>query len=108
MNDKLNAFTCSQPTASKTQNLKKAKKQIQRERDIHIYIQVHISSSQEMDGEKSKKALPAIIESMDPKKVGVRRIGVRFVDDGVLQWVPADWLTPSWHLGMCGIVVVMA
>ena len=80
----------------------------ERERDIHIYIQVHISSSQEMDGEKSKKALPAIIESMDPKKVGVRRIGVRFVDDGVLQWVPADWLTPSWHLGMCGIVVVMA
>ncbi|CAE7396047.1 Dynlt1 [Symbiodinium sp. CCMP2456] len=54
------------------------------------------SHYEEVDGEKSRKALPAIVESMDPKEVGVRRIGLRFLDDGVLQWVPSDWLTPAW------------
>ena len=80
---------------------------------MYIYIYIHIctytqlNTSQEMDGEKSKKALPAIVESMDPKKVGVRRIGLRFLDDGVLQWVPADWLTPAWNLGLCAVLLVI-
>ncbi|CAE7319011.1 Dynlt1 [Symbiodinium natans] len=54
------------------------------------------SHYEEVDGEKSKRALPAVVECLDPKQVGVRRIGIRFIDDGVLQWVPMDWLSPSW------------
>ena len=54
---------------------------------------------EQFDGEKSAKALPATVECMDPEKVGVRRIGVRFVDDNVLQWVPQDWLSATWKTG---------
>ena len=38
-------------------------------------------------------------------QVGVRRIGIRFIDDGVLQWVPMDWLSPSWTSGGAGEIL---
>ncbi|CAK9028659.1 unnamed protein product [Durusdinium trenchii] len=47
---------------------------------------------EESDGRKSSKALPATVQCLDPKRVGVRRIGLRFLDDGVVQWVPIEWL----------------
>ena len=37
---------------------------------------------EESDGRKSSKALPATVQCLDPKRVGVRRIGLRFLDRG--------------------------
>lgn len=47
---------------------------------------------QECDGRRSRRALPATVESLDETRVGTRRVGVRFLDDGVVQWVPIEWL----------------
>lgn len=47
---------------------------------------------EECDGERSKRPLPAVITSVDPQVVGARRVGVQFLDDGVEQWLPLEWL----------------
>mmetsp|Transcript_103215 Transcript_103215/g.291453 ORF Transcript_103215/g.291453 Transcript_103215/m.291453 type:complete len:309 (-) Transcript_103215:53-979(-) len=49
---------------------------------------------EEQGGGRSSRPLPAVVVSVDPTVVGVRRIGLRFVDDGVEQWVPTEWLRP--------------
>lgn len=35
---------------------------------------------QECDGRKSRRALPAAVECLDASRVGVRRVGVRFLE----------------------------
>jgi hypothetical protein len=35
---------------------------------------------QECDGRRSRRALPATVESLDETRVGTRRVGVRFLE----------------------------
>jgi len=51
-----------------------------------------LSHYEEPDGRRSQRTLPAVIVTTDPQVVGARRVGVRFLDDNVEQWVPLDWL----------------
>lgn len=53
-----------------------------------------MSYYEEVNGERSSTTLPAVILTAEPDVVGTRRVGVRFQDDGVEQWVPLEWLLP--------------
>eukprot|EP00927_Polykrikos_kofoidii_P059703 TRINITY_DN54842_c0_g1_i1.p1 TRINITY_DN54842_c0_g1~~TRINITY_DN54842_c0_g1_i1.p1 ORF type:complete len:435 (-),score=49.70 TRINITY_DN54842_c0_g1_i1:173-1477(-) len=56
---------------------------------------VVLSHFEEEDGERSTRVLPAEVLELDPAVVGVRRVGLRFLDDGVEQWVPQEWIISS-------------
>ena len=53
-----------------------------------------VSASEEVGGRRSVQRSPAVGTSVDPLLVGVRRVGVTFLDDRATQWVPLDWQDP--------------